>query len=96
MTICSIINSEVGAALAQLDVQAVVVRCRNGRVRNTEQNPATGWAVSAGGLGFAPLHQRVAGTTNAAQPKHLGHLGALQVPCLRGMERKTPPLLVLG
>ncbi|MEC3881593.1 hypothetical protein [Parapedobacter sp. 10938] len=34
----------------------------------TKWNPAMGWAMGAGGLGFAPLHQRAAGTTTAAQP----------------------------
>ncbi|MEC3881278.1 hypothetical protein [Parapedobacter sp. 10938] len=32
----------------------------------TKWNPAMGWAMGAGGLGFSPLHQRAAGTTNAA------------------------------
>ena len=33
-----------------------------------KRNPAIGWAMGAGGLGFAPLRQHAAEATNAAQP----------------------------
>ncbi|WP_449049255.1 hypothetical protein [Parapedobacter sp.] len=76
LVINSNVRSEVGPALAQLDVQAVMGRCSNVGVSTNERNPALGPANSAGGLGFATSHRRAAGTTTAAQPEHLGYLGA--------------------
>ncbi|MEC3878921.1 hypothetical protein [Parapedobacter sp. 10938] len=44
MGICNLIHSEAGSALAQLDVQAVVVRCSNDGV----PTPTSGIPPSGG------------------------------------------------